>query len=109
MVHERSSTSANIDERFVAKKLGKFALQFSHVYFTRLTKLRQIVEQQVEKNWSNDDVPVLQTITRLEGTEECVVLGTLFKRMKLKPRILDEYLEGYKAEVFLFLSSFLSL
>ena len=36
------------------------------------------------------DVAV-RTILGLEGGEDCVVIGTLYKQMQLKPSVLDEY------------------
>ena len=44
----------------------------------------------------------LCTVLGLEEGKECVVVGTLFKNMKLKPCILDEY----SKEVMLFWVSF---
>lgn len=31
------------------------------------------------------------TVLELEEGKECIVVGTLYKQMKLKPSILDEY------------------
>lgn len=31
------------------------------------------------------------TVLGLEGGKECIIVGTLYKNMKLKPSILDEY------------------
>lgn len=33
----------------------------------------------------------VQTVLGLEEGKECIVIGTIYKHMKLKPSILDEY------------------
>jgi hypothetical protein len=35
--------------------------------------------------------PAVTTVLGLEEGKDCVLVGTLFKHMKLKPSILDEY------------------
>ena len=45
------------------------------------------------------------TVLGLEKGKECIIVGTLFKHMKLKPRVLDEY----SKEVFSFPYKYLFL
>lgn len=35
--------------------------------------------------------PAVKTILGLEEGKECIIVGTIYKHMKLKPSILDEY------------------
>ncbi|XP_022158343.1 DNA polymerase delta small subunit [Momordica charantia] len=61
---------------------------FSHIYFARLHLMRTILLSLVSK-WKPHS-PVC-TIIELEEGKECIIIGTVYKHMKLKPTILDEY------------------
>uniref|UniRef100_A0A6A7G6P8 DNA polymerase delta small subunit isoform X2 n=2 Tax=Hirondellea gigas TaxID=1518452 RepID=A0A6A7G6P8_9CRUS len=94
-VFERQTTSVKIDKRFEISKTGQFAVQFAHLYFSRLLQLRKIVANRAIEKWGRN-IPLLEHITLLKDGE-CVIIGTFFKKMKLKARILDEYSENFKA------------
>eukprot|EP00246_Nothoceros_aenigmaticus_P018642 TRINITY_DN9842_c0_g1_i2.p1 TRINITY_DN9842_c0_g1~~TRINITY_DN9842_c0_g1_i2.p1 ORF type:complete len:444 (+),score=70.47 TRINITY_DN9842_c0_g1_i2:176-1507(+) len=75
---------------------GKFHLgtlkykgqQYSQLYFARLHTLRERIKAISKAKWPA--VPVCN-ILGLEQGKVCVVVGTLYKQMVLKPTILDEY------------------
>lgn len=62
--------------------------QYSQIYFARLHQLRNLLSSLVNK-WK-PQLPV-NNVLGLEESEECVIVGTIYKHMKLKPSILDEY------------------
>jgi len=62
--------------------------QYSHLYYFRLHKFREILNPLIKKQWPN--LP-LCTILGLEDGKECIIVGTVYKQMQLRPSILDEY------------------
>ncbi|XP_010554877.1 PREDICTED: DNA polymerase delta small subunit isoform X3 [Tarenaya hassleriana] len=62
--------------------------QYSQIYFARLHLMRTLLHSLVP-NWK-PHLPVC-TVLGIEKGKECVIIGTLYKHMKLKPCILDEY------------------
>ncbi|XP_024521106.1 DNA polymerase delta small subunit [Selaginella moellendorffii] len=72
-------------ERRVQRYKGQ---QYSHLYYCRLHKLRGALSSLVQSGFPG--VPVCP-ILGLEDGKRCVVIGTIYKQMKLKPSILDEY------------------
>ncbi|XP_051183494.1 DNA polymerase delta small subunit [Lolium perenne] len=76
------------DERYMIQGERYQGQQYSHIYFTRLHHMRTLLHALVPSRKPN--VPVT-TVLGLEEGKDCVLVGTLFKHMKLKPSILDEY------------------
>lgn len=74
------------DDRFSLDK--KIYGQYFQLYFQRLMLLMPRLNEAVASKWPG--VPTVKVLDLKEG-EECVVMGTLYKEMKLKPCILDEY------------------
>lgn len=72
-----------------------FSKQYAAIYFTRLSKLKKIVldiATASQSNTSNEEKPIVcQRILDLVPEKKCIIAGTLYKDMKLKPCILDEY------------------
>tara|TARA_B100001142_G_C14315341_1_gene648290 strand:- start:374 stop:1873 length:1500 start_codon:yes stop_codon:yes gene_type:complete len=64
--------------------------QYFQLYFNRLKILAPRLEDAVQAKWPN--LPRAKVLDLKEG-EECVLSGTLYKDMKLKPCILDEYVK----------------
>ncbi|KAL5053988.1 hypothetical protein RYX36_034670, partial [Vicia faba] len=90
------------DEPFEIGKEMYHGQQYSQIYYARLRLMRTLLYYLVSQ-WKPNS-PVC-TVLGLEEGKECVVVGTLFKNMKLKPCILDEY----SKEVMLFWDSFFLL
>lgn len=76
------------DEGFDLRSQKYKGQQYSHLYYCRLHEFRAILTSIAQKPWPNARV---RTILGLEGGEKCIVIGTLYKQMQLKPSILDEY------------------
>ncbi|RHN47965.1 putative DNA-directed DNA polymerase [Medicago truncatula] len=78
----------SLDESFEIGKEMYRGQQYSQIYFARLHLMRTLLYSLVP-HWK-PNTPVC-TVLGLEEGKECVIVGTLFKNMKLKPCILDEY------------------
>uniref|UniRef100_A0A803QP04 DNA polymerase delta small subunit n=1 Tax=Cannabis sativa TaxID=3483 RepID=A0A803QP04_CANSA len=86
---QRKQSSYNpSDEKFEIRKETYRGQQYSQIYFARLHMLRTILYS-LAPNWK-PHLPV-RTVLGLEEGKECIVVGTLYKHMKLKPSILEEY------------------
>ncbi|CAJ1908814.1 unnamed protein product [Sphenostylis stenocarpa] len=81
-------TYDSLDETFEIREEMYQGQQYSHIYFTRLRLMRTLLYSLVP-HWK-PNFPVC-TVLGLEESKECVIVGTLYKHMKLKPCILDEY------------------
>jgi DNA polymerase delta subunit 2 len=77
------------DDRFLLKARD-YDRQYAQLYFYRLTQMRPAAQAAAEARW-----PGLRMarVLELSEEEEVAVVGTLYKDMKLKPSILDEYVK----------------
>ncbi|XP_056171047.1 DNA polymerase delta small subunit isoform X3 [Syzygium oleosum] len=87
-LRRKQSAYLSLDETFEIQKEMYRGQQYSQIYFARLHMMRTLLYSLVP-NWK-PHVPVC-TVLGLEGGKECIIVGTLYKHMKLKPTILDEY------------------
>eukprot|EP00899_Mesostigma_viride_P002336 jgi/Mesvir1/12102/Mv00371-RA.1 len=85
---------ASQDDDFIVP-VKKYTQQYSQLYFMRLQLLRPILDARAKAVWPT--LPITRVLALSEG-QECVVIGTLFKAMKLRPTILDEYLKESGAD-----------
>jgi DNA polymerase delta subunit 2 len=74
------------DDRFALDK--KIYGQYFQLYYQRLMLLLPRLKLAVEAKWPG---AATAKILDLKEGEECVIMGTLYKDMRLKPSILDEY------------------
>ncbi|KAL5545463.1 hypothetical protein UlMin_005150 [Ulmus minor] len=88
LLQRKQSTYNSMDEKYAIEKETYKGQQFSQIYFARLHLMRTILYS-IVPNWKSH-LPVC-TVLELEEGKECIVVGTLYKHMKLKPSILDEY------------------
>ncbi|KAL8144198.1 hypothetical protein V2J09_017230 [Rumex salicifolius] len=84
----KNSQYQNLDEGFLIRKEAYRGQQYSQIYFARLHNMRTLLYSLVP-TWK-PHVPVC-TVLGLEEGKQCIIVGTLYKHMKLKPCILDEY------------------
>ncbi|GAB4851533.1 DNA polymerase delta subunit 2 [Ancistrocladus abbreviatus] len=87
-LQRKQSHYQNLDNIFCIEKEQYRGQQYSQIYFARLHFMRTLLYSLVP-NWK-PHIPVC-TVLGLEEGKECVIVGTLYKHMKLKPVILDEY------------------
>uniref|UniRef100_A0A0D9VP17 DNA polymerase delta small subunit n=1 Tax=Leersia perrieri TaxID=77586 RepID=A0A0D9VP17_9ORYZ len=78
----------NLDERYAIQGEKYQGQQYSHIYYTRLHHMRNLLHALVP-DWK-PHLPVT-TVLGLEEGKDCIIVGTLYKHMKLKPSVLDEY------------------
>ena len=69
-----------------------FERQYSHTYAHRLHQMKDRCKRAVQAKWP--DVPLAMRTIDLKINKEASIVGTLFKEMKLKPCILDEFQES---------------
>ncbi|KAE8668455.1 DNA polymerase delta small subunit [Hibiscus syriacus] len=87
-LQRKQTTYLSFGENFEIQKEVYRGQQYSQIYFARLHWMRALLYSLVP-NWKSH-LPVC-TILGLEEGTECIIVGTLYKHMKLKPCILDEY------------------
>ncbi|XP_072167647.1 DNA polymerase delta subunit 2-like [Diadema setosum] len=80
----------NLSSRFELKNRS-FQRQYAHLYAERLSCMRPRLLKVAQEKWGRD-APRRQ-IYQLKKGEKCFVIGTLFKKMELKPNILREISE----------------
>ena len=70
--------------------------QYCHIYSLRLKLMNERMRALAVQKWGHD-VPILSRIidseTKDQTQNECVVIGTLFKEMSLRGSVLDEFKE----------------
>ena len=79
--------------------------QYAHLYFQRLQNLSPFIRGKVKKKWPG--LPV-RKILEVEPGVECAVIGTVYKDMKLKPSVLDEYAKDKSLQPHLATTKFVS-
>lgn len=77
-----------MDDGFEIQKEMYRGQQYSQIYFARLHLMRTLIYSLLP-NWK-PHLPVCNVLGLEEG-KECIIVGTLYKHMKLKPCVLDEY------------------
>lgn len=82
----------NLSERFKLRNKC-FKRQYAPLYASRLTAMRPMLEAVARNQWF--DVPQVQ-LNDLQQNRTCVIVGTIFKQMQLKPNILRELSENVK-------------
>ncbi|CAI5499537.1 unnamed protein product [Closterium sp. Naga37s-1] len=80
--------SCQDDAPFIITQHRYRSQQFASLYFSRLATLRPVLLAAARQKWPH--LPV-SSVLDLADKGECVVVGTLYKQMKLKPSILQDY------------------
>ncbi|KAG5442278.1 DNA-directed DNA polymerase delta subunit pol31 [Clonorchis sinensis] len=82
--------------RFVIPECSlSFHRQYSKIYTARFTAAQPVLSAAATRQWaasehpSRDQLPI-RSLNSLVTDEKCVILGTLYKEMKLKPSILRD-------------------
>lgn len=71
--------------------------QYYQLYYNRLMALKPRAVASARARWPNAPV---RGVLELKEHEQCVVVGTVYKEMKDKPIILDEYVKDFEREVY---------
>ena len=86
--------ATNSGERFLRRRGEETSYsQFNSVYIARLNQMRPALHAAASCRWNGISLSYMDRIIdceTLEG-EECVLMGTLYKEMSLKPSVLDEF------------------
>jgi DNA polymerase delta subunit 2 len=87
---KRKSAVVSQENQFYLKDKS-YTKQYADMYFHRLLKLRPPLSGTLLETWGK--VSVLEKILDIDSTDsqECVVIGTIYKEMPLVPRILQQY------------------
>ena len=80
----------NLSERFKLRN-KTFKRQYAPLYAARLAIMRPMLEGVAKEKWF--DAPQVQ-LNDLQQNKTCVIIGTVFKQMQLKPNILRELSEN---------------
>ena len=92
-VGRATATYASDDDKY--SLANKMHGQYFQLYYDRLMTLAPRVDEARRDAWA--DVPRRGVLELREG-ETCVVVGTVYKDMKDKPIILDEYAKDFNRE-----------
>ncbi|KAJ1416445.1 hypothetical protein B484DRAFT_401178, partial [Ochromonadaceae sp. CCMP2298] len=83
-------------ERFVLHKKN-YVQQYNLIYHARLNEMRSVLRTEAAGRWG--DTPVLGKVIDVESSMESserlelVIIGTLYKEMRLRGSVLDEFKE----------------
>ena len=92
-VGRATATYASDDDKY--SLANKMHGQYFQLYYDRLMTLAPRVDEARRDAWG--DVP-RRGVLELREREKCVVVGTVYKDMKDKPIILDEYAKDFNRE-----------
>ncbi|OQV23941.1 DNA polymerase delta subunit 2 [Hypsibius exemplaris] len=82
----------NTSDRFVFTAVRNSFPQYAQLYFTRLEIMRGRVREQALQKWGRD-IPI-RTLSELTKDEPCIIIGTAYKEMELKPSVLKDLSEN---------------
>ncbi|KAI3471531.1 hypothetical protein Pfo_028181 [Paulownia fortunei] len=88
VLQRKQSIYKTLDESFEIQKEMYRGQQYSQIYFARLHLMRTLLYSLLPT--LKPHLPIC-TVLGLEEGKECIIVGTLYKHMKLKPSVLDEY------------------
>jgi len=92
-VGRATATYASDDDKY--SLANKMHGQYFQLYYNRLMTMAPRVDEAREKVWA--ETPRRGVLELREG-ETCVVVGTVYKDMRDKPIILDEYVKDFNRE-----------
>nr|AIZ68192.1 DNA polymerase delta small subunit isoform X2 [Albuca bracteata] len=88
LFERKQATYQSLDEKYEIHGEKYRGQQYSQIYFIRLHHMRNQLSSLIPR-WKSH-LPV-HPVLGLEAGKECIIVGTIYKHMKLKPSVLDEY------------------
>lgn len=89
LVVERTVCSyENRSAKYAFNNKRSFDVQYSQIYAERLKSMKDSVARAARRKWGAD-VPVTR-LSEIKVERQCIVIGTLFRKMELQPSILKE-------------------
>eukprot|EP00949_MAST-11_sp_MAST-11-sp1_P002108 g2108.t1 len=88
---QRTAASYEDAKRYIVGA-PQYSSQFCNLYVGRIAKLHGRVLEAAKAKWPS--VPVMSKIIDVRVGVDCVISGAVFKVMKDKPNVLDEYTEA---------------
>lgn len=93
-IYRTDCTYSNESDRFILKK-SDFSRQYAQIYAVRIMAMRKKLAAAARRKWGGAGFTLKRQLAEVIGDEKCVVIGTLFKKMELKPNILKEISEEH--------------
>lgn len=96
------TTSDSSHRRKISKKVDEslqnafmipkrtYERQYAGLYFCRLASLRQRATASAKRKWGEHRYPFVERLLATEPGKTCVVVGTVYANVKLKPNVLDD-------------------
>jgi DNA polymerase delta subunit 2 len=84
MLHARQLQHISISDKFNSGKFD-YGKQFSGLYWLRLESLRPALCSKLPA-----DVQYVDKLFEIQPETRCVIIGTLYMEMKLKPNVLED-------------------
>ena len=88
VIQRLSCSYENQSQKFKYKTKRKFNLQYSQLYTARYKLMRPKLTAAAKKKWGSD--VLIKPLVNIVAKEDCVIIGTLFRKMELQPGILKE-------------------
>lgn len=85
----RPAIASSVDQEAFAVKDKCFTNQYAGMYFSRLSSLTGDLKKLSAARWPG--VPFESKLLGLKARKRCVVIGTLYKKLKLRPSVLEEF------------------
>ena len=89
------NSTVAIHPRFTTGPGRDYVRQYANLYWFRLEKLKPIVIEAARAKWGDHrpSPPFVDKLLDVEPGMQCIITGTVYLEMPLKPNVLDELAE----------------
>jgi DNA polymerase delta subunit 2 len=84
---------SNQSEAYRTPSMTRYGAQYSQLYYTRFHLMKQRLLLAAKNKWG--DGANIKELKDVMKNEDCCIVGTIFKRMKLQPSILKEISDNH--------------